>query len=301
MWGIEMYDLLGLKLETAIERFHLPTLDPDMFSTKDFSKLRNQLYKASSNNQQLAKQMITILLKGKIEEIKAKDKELILSVQFEYKGELYLADLKLEHFNWSFVGIQYIGETSRMKRIGIKAGLSILSLAILLFAAHYLIQHLNPPSIPGSGSDNQVETISTNQQEESSTEQLSEDAIFLSELKQLARQMDLVLIEENEYQQLLQELSEAEGMLQENKAEENDDTGTENTDESVTIRVTYKMTARQVAQLIVDSNLKHISDVDELTAYFVERNIHYRIRTGVHEIPLDASYEDIARILTTRK
>src|SRR5690606_33397458 len=131
-------------------------------------------------------------------------------------------------------------------------GISVVALSILLFSALFLVHYFKAqqeasndfseathpePSVPSV-----IEPQST-----------QEEALPLSELEEMARKMDLVLINEEEYQNLLQEKElqtanngaiEKEGKL---------DGETANGDNpSVVITVSYGMSAEQVAKLLVD-------------------------------------------------
>lgn len=300
MSNSELYSLLGLSLEKCIRRFHFPALDIYIFSSKDYSNLRKQLSKIPASDQKLGQLIIKLLLKGKVEEIKTLEETLILSVQFEHKKELYVAELKLENNQWDFLSIHYAGEAPPRKQVGIWGGIAVVALSILLFIALFFIQYfqneqetanqLTEAKSDAEAGSTEVNPSSFTQDEARlKTKQEKEEELPLEELEEMARKMDMVLINEEEYQKLLDEKEARQ------KAKEKVDKP------YVEITVQYGMAAQQVAKLLVESDVEVAQDVEELTNFFIEQNIQYRIRTGTHQIPVDASYMDIVKILTSRK
>lgn len=295
----EMYALLGMKLDRAIQCFNYPVLNTDIFSPKDYTKIRTHLYKASTKDEKLGQDMIRILLKGKVEELKEKDEVILIGVQFDYKAESYIAELKLENYIWSFQSLHYVGEVARAKKMGIWLGSTVVAMLILLFSSFFLIQHFEKRTNAVLLEEANADIPSANQQNEPPA---NIESVPLTDLEQIAKKMDLVLIPEDEYQSLLEKKYSPSNETNIPHTEQTEAIQGESIEEPtkiVTITVQPGMKAYHVAQLLVENHLA--DDVEEIQDFFVQQNIQYRIRSGTHQIPTDADYMDIVEILTNRK
>ncbi|MBQ4522707.1 MAG: hypothetical protein IJA10_07125 [Lachnospiraceae bacterium] len=69
--------------------------------------------------------------------------------------------------------------------------------------------------------------------------------------------------------------------------------------ETVTIDITKGMTSEDVANMLYDLGI--IDDVIKFSYYLHNNGYSLRVNVGTFEIPSDASYEEIARIITKSK
>uniref|UniRef100_UPI000F163AE8 hypothetical protein n=1 Tax=Proteus mirabilis TaxID=584 RepID=UPI000F163AE8 len=147
--------------------------------------------------------------------------------------------------------LQYTGEVSPAKKVGIWAGGAVVLLLILLFAALFVIQHFSKTTDAALSEEVVDLPIAEPEQVPAPLE-----SIPLPELEEMAKKMDLVLIKEDEYQNLLQNQENTTGALQEIEEQE--------TLQTITITVQHGMKAYEVAKILVESDIAVAQDVEEV-------------------------------------
>ena len=88
--------------------------------------------------------------------------------------------------------------------------------------------------------------------------------------------------------------SSEEGNSNQQNAEEKSDEKT--TEEMVTINISKGMSSGDVSEMLYE--LKVIDDKQEFSMYLHDNGYSLKVKIGEFEIPMDASYEEIAKIIT---
>lgn len=81
-----------------------------------------------------------------------------------------------------------------------------------------------------------------------------------------------------------------------NKQDEDDNTDEKSTGETVVVNISKGMSSGDVSEMLYD--LKVIDDVQEFSMYLHDNGYSLKVKIGEFDVPVDASYEEIAKIIT---
>jgi hypothetical protein len=295
-------ELLGLRFNKLITDFHYPALHPSLFTTKDCDTIRSHLSGVSDQNEKLQSQIINLISKGNIEEIDTKNDSLIIGVKITHKSEMYLLELELNSYKWSYNSIQYLGQASRKKLIWILSSALALSLLLVLLL---LSKNIERTSVADNKETPKIKGTEVQIAEH------KKQAIGLEELQRIALENQYILLTSEELEKLV-EAEEAKEQNDEEKdetegspgiPEENRNMGQQQEDQqeeqekTVTITIQSGMTSYDVAVLLEEHGLAR--SVEEIEQLFVELRVQKKIRSGIFTLSLESTYLEIIQQLTS--
>lgn len=269
-------ELLGLRFRKLTTDFHYPALHPNLFTAKNCEEIRSHLSGVSDQNEKLQSQIINLIHKGYIEEIDKKNDSLIIGVKITHKSEMYLLELQLHNYKWSFSSIQYLGQATRKKLIWLLSSALALSILLVLLL---LSKNLGQISLTETDS----KKISDIQGTEVQTPENMNSAIDLKELQRIALENQYILLTQEELENLL---NDENTQNKESKEE---------LQEEITITIQSGMTSYDVAALLEESGLAR--SVNEIEQLFVELRVQKKIRSGTFTFSSESTYLEIIQQL----
>jgi hypothetical protein len=292
-------ELLGLRFKKLITHFHYPALHPSLFTTKDCDEIRSHLSGVSDQDEKLQSQIINLITKGNIEEIDKKNDSLIIGVKITHKSEMYLLELKLTNYKWSYNSIQYLGQASRKKLIWILSSALALSILLVLLLLSKNIEQISFA--------NNKETSKIKGTEVQIAKNLNE-AISLEELQRIALENQYILLTTDEHEELLDTKETMEQNDEEKDATEGspgipednrnmDQQQEEEQEKTVTITIQSGMTSYNVAVLLEEHGLAR--SVEEIEQLFIELRVQKKIRSGLYTFSSKSTYLEIIQQLTS--
>ena len=81
-----------------------------------------------------------------------------------------------------------------------------------------------------------------------------------------------------------------------NKQDEDDNTDEKSTKETVVVNISKGMSSGDVSEMLYA--LKVIDDIQEFSMYLHDNGYSLKVKIGEFDVPVDASYEEIAKIIT---
>lgn len=269
-------ELLGLRFNKLISDFHYPSLHPSLFTVKNCEEIRSHLSGVSDQNEKLQIQITKLINKGYIEEIDRKNDSLIIGVKMTHKSELYLLELKLTNYMWSFNSIHYLGLAPRKKLIWMLSSALTLSILLVLLL---LSKNMNQIPVTDTRVTQENEEVQTDSEE---TIETTDSSMGLEELQLIAKEKQYILLTEEELEKLLEEKG-----TEENPSEE--------LAETVTITVQSGMTSYDVAVLLERNGL--VRSVNEIEQLFVELRVQKKIRSGKFTFSTKSTYLEMIQQL----
>jgi|GEM_PF-6051550 len=314
----DIYSALGLTLKKFINEKEYPSIDTGMLTKKNCDEIRNHLYGLSPKEDKFKEQILHLLSKGIIEEIREKENYYTFLLIIKFKAENYLVELRLtDNYQWSFISMHYVGEESKAKTFKVMGTVlvAILLLLTFTFIKMDIYSVAAAKLFPVDQQENQEQkqkVTSTSQADVSTNEQnekLDGTKLDLNVLKDAAKEQNYALIPISEYK----ELSSTVNKLQENQdklSKELKDANQKleaNTQKSleeqpptkVTITIKPGMQASEIADVLYSAGLGRSKK--ELSQLFAELDIHNKIRAGTFEIPSNVTYFEMIKIVTRGK
>lgn len=269
-------ELLGLRFNKLISDFHYPSLHPSLFTVKNCEEIRSHLSGVSDQNEKLQIQITKLINKGYIEEIDRKNDSLIIGVKMTHKSELYLLELKLTNYMWSFNSIHYLGLAPRKKLIWMLSSALTLSILLVLLL---LSKNMNQIPVTDTRVTQENEEVQTDSEE---TIETTDSSMGLEELQLIAKEKQYILLTEEELEKLLEEKG-----IEEDPSEE--------LAETVIITVQSGMTSYDVAVLLERNGL--VRSVNEIEQLFVELRVQKKIRSGKYTFSSESTYLEMIQQL----
>lgn len=269
-------ELLGLRFNKLISDFHYPSLHPSLFTVKNCEEIRSHLSGVSDQNEKLQIQITKLINKGYIEEIDRKNDSLIIGVKMTHKSELYLLELKLTNYMWSFNSIHYLGLAPRKKLIWMLSSALTLSILLVLLL---LSKNMNQIPVTDTRVTQENEEVQTDSEE---TIETTDSSMGLEELQLIAKEKQYILLTEEELEKLLEEKG-----IEEDPSEE--------LAETVIITVQSGMTSYDVAVLLERNGL--VRSVNEIEQLFVELRVQKKIRSGKFTFSTKSTYLEMIQQL----
>lgn len=286
-----IYNALGISMKHFIAKNEYPSIDSSIISDKNCKEIRSHLYGLASDDAKLKEQMVRLLSRGIIEEIREKEDTYIFLLNITYKSEHYLVELKLKQFEWSFTSLHYVGEASKVKKYSVYAGLVTLMIGFIAFLFFYLV--------PLQSLTQKIEDVIDHQelpepQEITENNPIDVSGLSLDQIENAALQHQHKLIPITEYDELNQTIMELKE--REKEATEKNQTSAMEAPGKVSITIRPGMQSSEIATLVYEAGLARSQK--EISQLFTELQIHNKIRAGTFEISTDATYFDLINTLT---
>jgi hypothetical protein len=131
-----LYNALGTRFYSFLKTHDYPSLGANAFSEKDCTVIRSNFYGMSHENTKLREQLITLLHKGIIEEIRDEGKEHFFLLMINYRQDQYLAEMSFVNYDWRFESLHFVGEVPQNKKPFIYVS-TILLCTIILFSVYW--------------------------------------------------------------------------------------------------------------------------------------------------------------------
>lgn len=275
-------ELLGLRFNKLISDFHYPPLHPSLFTVKNCEEIRSHLSGVSDQNEKLQRKIAKLINKGNIEEIDKKNDSLIIGVEITHKSELYLLELKLNNFKWSFNSIHYLGLAPRKKLIWMLSSALAFSILLVLLLLSKNLEQFSVENTEGPNENREIEVVS-------------------EELQRIAKDNQYILLTQEELDDLLEETekkldNEKEHIVSTPEITHNNENENENEkDKTVIITIESGMSSYDVAVLLEKNGLAR--SVNEIEQLFIELRVQKKIRSGTFTFSVESTYLEIIQQL----
>jgi hypothetical protein len=298
-----LFSALGMNVKQFLDKHSFPSIDSSIFSSEHCSEIRSHLYGMPKKDEDLKDKVVSLLLKGEIEEVRDKEGISIFLIQIKYKAEYYLVELKLKNYQWMFSSIHFVGEVAKTGKKWF-IGAFLLLLLFLIIPVVFAKPLFNLMDDYQSPKTNDGVTFEDPTQKESVPQPMTSPdnkefaSLSIEQVQLIAESLDYKLISSAELQQMHEEIRQIEinsKTIEDKKMESHPSSSPIN---NVEVTITPGMQSDDIATLLFEKGLAR--NEHEIKQLFSELNLNKRLRAGSYNIPSNSTYLDIIRLITSK-